>query len=158
MEELTDAQSAFGQEEVGEFVSTIQELSISDAINSILESVSCLFPEIDLFHAAMLSILCGSLVENGGSPSITADAIVAVLIAQLLRVKECPEHEPGNFELFPDTYRANAGLQFTITAAMAMLCRDIEIRKKWQQHQGLVELVDENENLPYYLGRVLTPN
>lgn len=164
--ELKAGQQVFGSEEVQRFLAAQGSSSPSDKDETLRKFVS-LIPEIDYFHAGMLSLICGSLVEDGAAAAVAPlllSAVMGLLAEQLRKIKDYVDtgedlDADERFQKFPEAARAQAGLGFTIPPAMTMLARNKEGRKEWQSHQDLVELVDELEDaeiVPFYLKRVLS--
>lgn len=162
--ELQAGQQVFGREEVQPFLSSLQLLQTREEKNAVLREFATLLPSLDGFHAGMLTLLCGILIERGGDVSLPINATLEVMVNQLIQVKKYVElnKEPSAEDLFqrsPDALRAQAALPFLVPAVMTMLCRDKETRKQWHQRQDLHVLLDELEEaeaIPFYLKAVFS--
>lgn len=157
-------QQVFGREEVQPFLSSIQLLHTPTEKNTVLREFATLLPDLDGFHAGMLALLCGILVEQGGNVSLPINATLEVMNSQLKQVKQYVElseelHAEDLFQHFPEAIRAHAALPFLVPAVMTMLCRDKDTRKQWRQRQDLRTLLaelEEAEAIPFYLKAVFS--
>ena len=123
--ELQAGQQVFSREEVQPFLATLRTISSTEESNSILRDLVPLILEIDSFHAGVLALLCGSLVEGGGNASLVIDSVMEQLVQQLGQVRDYMRtYEDLNiremFRKFPEASRAQAALSFTISASMTM--------------------------------------
>ena len=109
----------------------------------------------------MLSLICGSLVEGGGSAPLLLSAVMNLLVQKLKHIKDYVhtgedlegKKSSSNFLKHRDCRQA---LALRYPPQRQLLCRDKEGRKEWEGGQGLIELVDEDaEIVPFYLKRVL---
>lgn len=106
-----------------------------------------LIPIGDLFHSAVLAMLCGAMVESGASPEAAVDATLELFLRQLDGLIEEPD----------ETTIAAGNLTFMAT--MAMLCRSKETRKRWRARPEVTSRLDELEDaelVPYFLREVFT--
>ena len=162
--ELQAGKQAFGRKEVQQFLASMQEMRSTAEQDRALSDLASLLPRVDRFHAGMLALLCGILVESGGNASIPLDATVELLVSQLTRIKEYRDagkklDAAEKFQRFPDAARAQAAQPFLLPAVMTMLSRDKEARKRWQSREDVVALVEEMEErdeVPFFLKRVFT--
>lgn len=142
--ELQEGQQVFGAEEIQSFMSTVRD------VDGTLHELAPLLPTIDNFHAGVLAILCGSLVESGGEASIPVEAVLELMQRQLQLAEEYATKADTLdvdvlFQLLPEATRSHYGLPFTLLAAMTMLCRDKEARKRWRLRQDVFPLLDKLE-------------
>src|ERR1051326_2273424 len=124
--ELQAGQQVFGREEVQPFLSSVQLLQTPAEINMVLREFATLLPSLDGFHAGMLALLCGMLIEQGGDVSLPINATLDVMDRQLPQVKQyiqLIETSPAEdlFRHSPEAVRAHAALPFLVPAVMAML-------------------------------------
>jgi hypothetical protein len=113
--------------------------------DAILRGLAPAVREADPFQAARLALLCGSLVETGGDPTIAVDAIVDRLpevlsgaAATLDRLADGADPE-ALFAADPDAVKAWKGLRYLVLPAMAMLTRDAAARQRARANPGLRE-------------------
>lgn len=162
--ELQAGNQVFAQDEVQPFLAALRQFSSDEERDAALRDLVPLLPEVDSFHAGMLALLCGILVENGGNHTLPLNAIMELLVRQLRQLQDYlhtgeklgPEDQ---FQRFPEASRARASLPFILPAVMALLCRDKEARKAWQRRQDIIDLVSELEDanlVPFFLKRTLT--
>ncbi|MBO0784225.1 MAG: hypothetical protein J2P37_35920 [Ktedonobacteraceae bacterium] len=163
--ELQAGDQVFAREEVQPFLAALRQIPSNDQRDATLRDLVPLLPEIDSFHAGMLALLCGILVEHGGTVSNPlVDAIMELMVRQLTQMRDAIRADEKlnpdeRFQRFPEASRAQASLPFTLPAVMAMLCRDKEARKAWQRRQDVIQLVGELEDanqVPFFLKRTLT--
>ena len=167
--ELQDGPAAFGSKVMQPLIKHMQSRATFQEINSTLHDLVPVMREADSFHAAMLAILCGSLVEKGGEPSILADVVAHRLMQQLRDLHGYLEAHGTAASVadmfnqgFQDAARAQASTDhtFLVAAAMAMLCRDVKARIAWRSnHPDGLELLtelDDADKIPYFLKRVFT--
>ncbi len=162
--ELQAGQQIFGREEVQPFLSSLQLLQTHAEKNAALREFAALLPSLDAFHAGMLALLCGILVEQGGDAALPINATLEVLVSQLQQVKQyvkLNQEMPAEnlFQRFPEAIRSHAALPLLVPAVMTMLCREKETRKQWHQRQDLRTLLDELEEaeaIPFYLKAVFS--
>jgi len=106
-----------------------------------------LMPGGDLFHTAVLALLCGTLVERGASPEAAIDATLDLFMRQLDSLAEQP-----------DEVTRTAG-QLTFTATMTMLCRSRQTRKRWRTRPEVMSRLDDLEEaglVPGFLREIFT--
>jgi hypothetical protein len=98
-------------------------------LDDALRALTPLIGVADLFQASRVAMLCGILVEWGGSPVIARDAILERLPRHLtLASRVMSAASKDGAELFsrePEAYRAWKGLRFMLLPAMTMLSRDV---------------------------------
>lgn len=158
LDDLKAGEQAFTVREIQDFLPTVEQP------DQILRELTPLLTRIDGFRAAMLALICGVLVEQGGNPLIPIDATMNLLDIQLTQVHayvELPEELPVEqlFAFFPGEIRAHFGLKFTYMAAMTMLSRDKDTRKRWQRKQELlavIEKLQEKYDHLFYLKEILS--
>lgn len=135
-------------------------------------------PELPIWEFSCLANTCGIAVEHGGDPKVCIDPILARLAVQLAGVKELHEKltelvGTGNLETIPEdrwedlanrspetalAMREFLGIGFNGRAAMAMLCRSVELRELARRNDDLVVAAVEGRQFnPYahYLAEVL---
>ncbi|HEV2638723.1 MAG TPA: hypothetical protein VGX23_26480 [Actinocrinis sp.] len=101
----------------------------------------------DLFHAAVLAVLCGSLVEGGASPEAAVDAVLELFLRQLDALAQDPDD------------MAQAAGTLTFMATMTMLSRTAQTRKRWRNRPEVISRLDELEEadlVPFYLREIFT--
>ncbi|HEY3870580.1 MAG TPA: hypothetical protein VGM10_19605 [Actinocrinis sp.] len=104
-------------------------------------------PGVDLFHSAVLALMCGTLVENGASAQAAIDETLDLFLRQLDALVERPDE------------MARAAGQLTFMATMTMLCRSKETRKRWRARPDVISRLDELEDaelVPGFLREVFT--
>lgn len=85
--ELQAGQQVFGRAEVQPFLTSLSQQTLAEK-NIALREFATLLPTLDGFHAGMLALLCGILVEQGGDVALPIDATLEVLTAQLEHVRQ----------------------------------------------------------------------
>ncbi|WP_067818835.1 hypothetical protein [Nocardia inohanensis] len=128
-------------------ITRVQSGSTLAELTAGVVSLRNLMPGGDLFHTALLALLCGTMVENGADPGAAIDATLQLLLRLLEALSEDPD----------ETTRAAA--QLAIPAAMTMLCRSKETRKRWRARPDVLELLDDLEDselVPSFLREVFT--
>ncbi|MBS2553060.1 hypothetical protein KGQ19_40030 [Catenulispora sp. NL8] len=118
-------------------------------------SVRNLMPGGDLFHTAVLALLCGTLVERGADPGAAIDATLDLFIQQLDALAEQRRRDDG---IATDGIVTTAG-QLTFMATMTMLSRSVGTRKRWRGRPELMARLDGLEEaglVPWFLREVFT--
>ncbi|MBS2538830.1 hypothetical protein KGQ20_39395 [Catenulispora sp. NF23] len=118
-------------------------------------SVRNLMPGGDLFHTAVLALLCGTLVERGADPGAAIDATLDLFIQQLDALAEQHRRDDG---IATDGIVTTAG-QLTFMATMTMLSRSVGTRKRWRGRPELMARLDGLEEaglVPWFLREVFT--
>jgi hypothetical protein len=113
-------------------------------------SLRNLMPAGDLFHTAVLALLCGSLVENGADPEAAIDTILDLFLRQLKALAD---------EANRDDETVTTAGQLTFMATMTMLCRSAGTRRRWRARPDVMALLDELEDtglVPWFLRDVFT--
>jgi hypothetical protein len=125
-----------------------------------------------------IATMCGVLVERGGDPTIALEPILDRLTVQLGRVPEFMTvmqqqlgiEQPNR--VLPDDWQTHAeahpdhawvigewfALNFVGGAAMTMLCRDVEARKRARQRIDLIHAAESarsDQPYAYYLAELL---
>ncbi|WP_067698220.1 hypothetical protein [Nocardia jejuensis] len=116
-------------------------------LNASVVALRNLGPGGDLFHTAVLALLCGTLVEQGADAGAAIDATMDLLVRQL----DALAGEPDEV--------VTAASRLVIPAAMAMLCRSKETRKRWRRRPEVMHRLDELEGadlVPFFLREVFT--
>jgi hypothetical protein len=121
--------------------------------NEALRSLRSAIAEGDIYQASRVATVCGTLVEFGGDPAITAGAIIERLPQQLALAAQVAGRLKGEAEskLFaeaPEAFKAWKGLRFMLLPAMAMLCRNRNLRQVARREPGLVEGLEALEGAP----------
>jgi hypothetical protein len=107
-----------------------------ETANAILHGLAPAIREADPFQAARLALLCGSLVEGGGDPTLAVDAVVdrlpLVLTGAALALDRLAEgNDPeALFAADPDAVKSWKALRYLVLPAMAMLTRDVAARQR----------------------------
>jgi hypothetical protein len=116
-----------------------------DTANAILRGLAPAIAEADPFQAARLALLCGSLVEGGGDPTLAVDAIVdrlpSVLTGTTRTLDRLAEGDDPEtlFTQDPDAVKSWKGLRYLVLPAMAMLTRDMAARERARARSELRE-------------------
>ncbi|MBL1075092.1 hypothetical protein JK358_11880 [Nocardia sp. 2] len=129
--------------EVGEMMSARTPAELTASVVELRN----LMPGGDLFHNAVLALLCGSLVENGADAGGAIDATLELLVRQLDAFAERPDAE------------VLAASRLSFPAAMTMLSRSRETRKRWRERPDVMERLDEledNDFVPFFLREIFT--
>lgn len=134
--------------------------------------------ELPVWEFSCLANTCGIAVEHGADPAVCIAPILDRLAVQLAGVKELSEQltelvGTGNLETIPEDrweelanrspetalrMREFLGIGFNGRAAMAILCRSVELREQARRHDALVAAAVEGRQFnPYahYLAEVL---
>jgi hypothetical protein len=162
--DLQGGQKALARPEMQWFIGKMNQMTSAQEKNAAMDWLASLLPQSDSFYASMAALFCGILVERNGDLSHALDGVMELLIQQLSSVREYIRSGEQleleeRFQRYPAATRAQAGLQFTIMAAMTMLCRSKEARKVWRRRDGLLALLEELEDareVPFFLRRALT--
>ncbi|MFA1543050.1 hypothetical protein [Actinomadura monticuli] len=117
----------------------------------------------DVFRAGMMAFVCGVLVERGGTVTVPVDAVLRVMERGLRLAKDYVVNGGAGAEdeLFaddPDLVRAHHALPFVLLAAMTMLSRDEQARRRLRDRPHVSPLADELEphyETLYYIREVL---
>ena len=113
-------------------------------------SLRNLMPGGDLFHTAVLALMCGTLVERGADAGAAIDATLELFVRQLDALAD-----PRNRG---DRTVRGAG-QLTFMATMTMLSRSVKTRKRWRCRPELMARLDDLEAeglVPWFLREVFT--
>lgn len=133
--------------EVRAEITEIQSGSTRAELTAGVVSLRNLMPGTDLFHTALLALLCGTMVENGADPGAAIDATLELLVRQLDALADDPDEA------------TRAASRLAIPAAMTMLCRSKETRKRWRARPEVMERLDDLEDselVPFFLREVFT--
>ncbi|MEC3954927.1 hypothetical protein VMT65_17940 [Nocardia sp. CDC153] len=144
---FTGGEGVLLPEEVREEIGAVQAGASAAELTAGVVSVRNLLPGGDLFHSGLLALLCGTMVERGADPGAAIDATLELLVEQLRALAEKPD------EL------ARAAGQLSIPAAMTMLSRSKETRKRWRARPEIMALLDELEDeelVPFWLREMFT--
>lgn len=135
-------------------------------------------PELPIWEFSCLANTCGIAVEHGADPAVCIDPILDRLAGQLRGVRTLHERlseliGTGNLDAIPEDrweelanrstetaqrMREFLGIGFNGRAAMAMLCRSVELREQARRHEELVMAAVEGRPFnPYahFLSEVL---
>jgi len=127
-----------------EFAKLSSVRNAEEATASVL-ALKELMPGGDLFHTALLALLCGTLVESGASPEAAIDVTMDLFMRQLDALAERPD----------EMVRAAGNLTFMAT--MTMLSRSKETRKRWRNRPEVMSRLDElGEAAAFFLRVVFT--
>ncbi|GAB2565654.1 hypothetical protein [Nocardia heshunensis] len=147
LESFTSGQGILLPDAVRAEIAQVQSGTTAAELTAGVVSLRNLMPAGDLFHTALLALLSGTMVEHGADPGAAIDATVELLVEQLDALAEKPD------EL------ARAAGQLSIPAAMTMLSRSKETRKRWRERPAVMELLDqleEDEFVPLWLRDMFT--
>lgn len=107
-----------------------------ETANAILGGLAPAVAEADPFQAARLALLCGSLVEAGGDPTLTVgplvDRLPLLLTGAAYTLDRLAEGDDPEvlFHLDPDAVKSWKAVRYFVLAAMAMLARDAAARQR----------------------------
>ncbi|MCU1645795.1 MAG: hypothetical protein JWN03_6070 [Nocardia sp.] len=147
IESVTSGRGLFLPPEAGGEVSQLLSALAPADLNAAVVELRNLMPGGDLFHTAVLGLLCGTLVENGADPGAAIDTTLELLVRQLDALAEHPDEA------------TRAATHLTFPAAMTMLCRSKETRKRWRLRPEMMARLDELEEaglVPFFLREVFT--
>lgn len=121
-------------------------------LNAALSALMPALRSADFYHAGIVAILCGTLVEWGGDPAIAVGAIGERLRGQVsLAANVAPRWETDTPEAVfgdaPEAFGAHRTVHLTLRAVMAMICRDMAARQRVRSIAGLADALEELE--PY---------
>lgn len=164
LSELQAGEQAFAREEVLPFLQYTQMLQTIAERNTLLQEIAPYQTQVDGFHASMLALICGILVEQGADVALSIHKTLELMEKQLLLINEYADLDENisleqAFPQKPDAARAQAGFLFLVQAVMTMLCRDKETRKQWQQREDIISLLDtlyQKDAIPWYLKQVFS--
>ncbi|WP_162958340.1 hypothetical protein [Nocardia yunnanensis] len=134
-------------EDVRAELAEVQSGATAAELTAGVVSLRNLMPGGDLFHTALLALLCGTMVERGADPGAAIDATLELLTRQLDALAEKPD------EL------TRAAGQLSLPAAMTMLSRSKETRKRWRERPAIMDRLDqleEDELVPFWLREMFT--
>lgn len=147
---LSDNQGLFLPPDAGVEVSELMAPQDPAELTANVVSVRNLMPGGDLFHTAVLALLCGTLVERGADAGAAIDATLELFVEQLDALADRRNRD--------DATVTTAG-QLTFMATMTMLCRSVGTRKRWRARPELMARLDELEDaglVPWFLREVFT--
>ena len=150
IESLSDGQGLFLPPDAGVEVSELMASRDRAELTANVVSLRNLMPGGDLFHSAVLALMCGTLVERGADAGAAIDATLELFVQQLDALAD--EGNRG------DEMVTTAG-QLTFMATMTMLCRSVGTRKRWRARPELMARLDELEDaglVPWFLREVFT--
>lgn len=134
--------------EVRDEVERVQSgTSAAELTAGVVELRNLIGGSADLFHAAMLALMCGTMVEHGAEPGAAIDATLDLLVATLNTLAEDPDE------------MARAASRLSIPAAMTMLARSKETRKRWRARPEIMdrlEALEDADLAPFWLREVFT--
>jgi hypothetical protein len=113
----------------------------------------------DPFKAAILAMVCGTLIEWGADPAGVADLLLARLpgfLAQAESVADRPDAE--EFAANPDGFRASQALSLMLLPAMAVLTRGMAYRQAARADPDLmhgIEALRERNREADFVARTL---
>jgi hypothetical protein len=147
IDQLTNGRGLYLPQDVWAEVSELSSARTAEDATANLLALKGLMPAGDLFHSAVLAMLCGTQVESGASPEAAVDATLELFMRQLDALAE-----------HPDETTVAAG-NLTFMATMAMLCRSKQTRKLWRARPEVMGRLDELEDaelVPGFLREVFT--
>ncbi|MEC3913204.1 hypothetical protein [Nocardia sp. CDC160] len=134
-------------EAVREEIAAVQAGGSAAELTAGVVSLRNLMPGGDLFHSGLLALLCGTMVERGADSGAAIDATLELLVEQLEGLAEKPD------EL------TRAAGRLSLPAAMTMLSRSKETRKRWRGRAEIMDRLDEleeDELVPWWLREMFT--
>lgn len=153
---LRDGQGLFLPSAAGAEVSDLMASSDRAELTAGVVSLRNLMPGGDLFHSALLALLCGTLVERGADAGAAIDATLELFVDQLDALAETRQRsraDPAAAEIV-----TTAG-QLTFMATMTMLSRSVGTRKRWRARPEVMTRLDRLEEaglVPWFLREVFT--
>ncbi|MGV9834513.1 hypothetical protein ACWDUL_09990 [Nocardia niigatensis] len=147
VESFTSGDGVWLPPEVRAEIAEVQSGTTPSDLTAGVVSLRNLMPGGDLFHSGLLALLCGTMVERGADPGAAIDATLELLIRQLDALAAEPDES------------TRAAAQLTIPAAMTMLARSKETRKRWHARPELMDRLDRLEAddlVPGWLREVFT--
>lgn len=114
-----------------------------DSLDELLRRVAPTVGAPDPFKAAILAMVCGTLIEWGADPAGVADLLLARLpgfLAQAESVADRPDAE--EFAANPDGFRAAQALSLMLLPVMAVLARGMRYRQAARANPDLVRGVE----------------
>jgi hypothetical protein len=153
IEALNDGRGLFLPPDAGVEVSELMEPRDPAELTANVVSLRNLMPGADLFHTAVLALMCGTLVERGADAGAAIDATLELFIQQLDAL-EALDDEPSQ-----DAEMVRAAGELTFMATMTMLCRSVGTRKRWRNRPELMARLDgleEAGRVPWFLREIFT--
>lgn len=150
LDALSQGQGLFLPPDAGVEVSELMEPQDRAELTANVVSLRNLMPGGDLFHTAVLALMCGTLVERGADAGAAIDATLELFVQQLDALAD--ERNRG------DEMVTTAG-RLTFMATMTMLCRSAGTRKRWHARPELMARLDGLEAaglVPWFLREVFT--
>ncbi len=170
LDALREGQGLFLPSAAGAEVSDLMASQDPAELTANVVSVRNLMPGGDLFHTAVLALLCGTLVERGADPGAAIDATLDLFIQQLdaladqrrrddrIRTERTLTDRIVTDRIMTDGIVTTAG-QLTFMATMTMLSRSVGTRKRWRGRPELMARLDGLEEaglVPWFLREVFT--
>ncbi|MGW4243678.1 hypothetical protein [Nocardia sp. NPDC004722] len=147
IESFTSGQGILLPDAVRAEIAQVQSGTTAAELTAGVVSLRNLMPAGDLFHTALLALLSGTMVEHGADAGAAIDATLDLLVRQLDALAEKPD------EL------VRAAGQLSIPAAMTMLSRSKETRKRWRERPAIMDRLDqleEDQLVPLWLREIFT--
>jgi hypothetical protein len=124
-----------------------QKVETQDELTEVLRRVAPTVGVPDPYKAAVMALLCGTLVEWGADPQELSPLLLARLpafLAQAESVADRAETEAPEtlFAANPDGFRAWQSLSLMLLPTMAVLARGAEFRKSARRSEELVRLIE----------------
>lgn len=156
LESLRAGQGLFLPSAAGAEVSDLMASYDPAELTANVVSLRNLMPGGDLFHSALLALLCGTMVERGADAGAAIDATLELFVDQLGALAETRHRnraDPAAAEMV-----TTAG-QLTFMATVTMLSRSVGTRKRWRARPEVMALLDDLEDaglVPWFLREVFT--
>ena len=150
LQSLSDGQGLFLPSDAGAEISDLMSSRDRAELTAGVVSLRNLMPGGDLFHTALLALLCGTLVERGADAGAAIDATLELFVQQLDALADERNRD--------DRMVTTAG-QLTFMATMTMLCRSVGTRKRWRARPDVMARLDALEEaglVPWFLREVFT--
>lgn len=150
IEAISDGQGLYLPPDAGVEVSELMASQDPAELTANVVSLRNLMPGGDLFHTAVLALMCGTLVERGADAGAAIDATLELFVRQLDALAD--DRNRG------DRMITTAG-ELTFMATMTMLCRSVGTRKRWHARPDLMARLDDLEEaglVPWFLREVFT--
>ncbi|BEK93225.1 hypothetical protein [Nocardia seriolae] len=147
IESFTSGQGILLPGDVRNDIAEAQSGTTPSELTAGVVSLRNLMPGGDLFHTSLLTLLCGTMVKRGADPGAAIDATLDNLVRQLDALATGPDES------------TRAAAQLSIPAAMTMLARSKETRKRWYERSEIMDRLDrleDEELVPLWLRDIFT--
>jgi hypothetical protein len=147
---LSAGQGLFLPSDAGAEVSELLASQDPAELTANVVSLRNLMPGGDLFHTAVLALMCGTLVERGADAGAAIDATLELFVQQLDALADDRNR---------DDEMVSTAAELTFMATMTMLSRSMATRKRWRGRPELMARLDGLEaagRIPWFLREIFT--